>query len=104
MEWFWIIVVVLFLGTQFVSILLSLIQSVQTRRLIEIQDTKNFYSWMHGQPGFRSLNRVRSNDPDSDRALMYSWTIAYVKDGKHHETEKAFSPKMAIRMFKEAIE
>jgi len=104
MGWFWIFFAVAFLVMQLVSIILSLIQVTQTHRLLDLNDTKEFYNWMHAQEEFRSLNRVRTADPRDDRKLVFAWTVAYVKDGKHHETESAFSPKLAIRFFREAIQ
>ncbi len=103
MGWFWVFVAIAFLVLQLVNVILSLIQVGQSHRLIDLNETKEFYNWMHTQPEFRSLNRVRTSGLDNDRALMYVWTVAYVKDGKHHETESAFSPKMAIRFFREVI-
>jgi len=104
MGWLWIIAVFALFWMVSMSVVLGLIQTSQMRRMIALNVVNEYYNWMHAQLEFRSFNRVRTSAPDDDRALMYAWTITYVKNDKHHETERSFSPKMAIRMFKEAIQ
>ena len=103
MGWLWIIAVVSLFWMVFVAVILGLVQTSQMRRLIALNVVNEYYNWMHAQPEFRSFNRVRTGVPGKSREMTYSWIITYVKDGKNGETEMAFSPKMAIRMFKEAI-
>lgn len=100
MDW-WVTSVVVLFGMAFLALILNAVLVSQMRRAINLHVVLEYYNWMHAQPEFRSFNRVRTG---KDRELMYAWTIAYVKYGKNHETERAFSPKMAIRMFKEAIQ
>lgn len=100
----WVIFGIVLAIYGFVSLALSLIQVGLTRRLIDLHDIKNLYDWMHAQPEFRSLNRIKTIDPQDDRKNRYAWTIAYVKEGKHQETERSFSPIGAIRLFRSLIE